>query len=65
MQILNVEYRSNRLLDHTQTLYLDLGDQRSVEITQMKTTSYGREPQNIKKGIYQQPLIGSYSKKLA
>jgi hypothetical protein len=34
---------------------------RSVRLLQMKTTSYGRRPQNIKSGIYQQPLIGSYS----
>ena len=27
----------------------------------MKTTSNGRRPQNIKSGISQQPLIGSYS----
>ena len=28
---------------------------------QWKTTSNGRRPQNIKSGISQQPLIGSYS----
>jgi hypothetical protein len=28
---------------------------------QLKTTSNGRQPQNIKSGIYQQSLIGSYS----
>ena len=27
----------------------------------MKKTAYGRQPQNIKSGISQQPLIGSYS----
>ena len=27
----------------------------------MKMTSNGRQPQNIKSGISQQPLIGSYS----
>ena len=27
----------------------------------MKTTSDGRRPQNIKSGLSQQPLIGSYS----
>ena len=27
----------------------------------MKTTSNGRQPQNIKSGISQQPLIGVYS----
>ena len=27
----------------------------------MKTTSNGRQPQNIKSGIFQQPFIGSYS----
>ena len=34
---------------------------QSVQILQMKTTSHGRRPQNIKSGISQQPLIGSYS----
>ena len=34
---------------------------QSVRILQMNTTSYGRRPQNIKSGIYQQPLIESYS----
>ena len=27
----------------------------------MKTTLNGRQPENIKSGLYQQPLIGSYS----
>ena len=27
----------------------------------MKTTSNGRQPQNMKRGISQQPLVGSYS----
>jgi hypothetical protein len=30
---------------------------QSVRILQMKTTYYGRRPQNIKSGISQQPLI--------
>ena len=61
LKILKVEYLSNRLLDHTQILNLDLSDQKqSVQILQMKTTSHGRRPQNIKSGISQQPLIGSY-----
>ena len=59
LKILNVEYLSNRLLDHTQ-LRLRWPKQ-IVQILKMKTTSHGRLPQNIKSGISQQPLIGSYS----
>ena len=34
---------------------------QSVQILQMKMTSHGRQPQNIKSGTSQQPLIGSCS----
>jgi hypothetical protein len=34
---------------------------QSVQILQMKTTSHGRRPQNIKSGTSQQPLDRSYS----
>ena len=34
---------------------------RTIEMLVMKTTSNGRQPQNIKRGIPQQPLIQSFS----
>ena len=51
LKILKVEYLSNLLLDLTHIL----------GILKMKTTSNGRRPQNIKRGISQQPCIWSYS----
>ena len=33
---------------------------QTVQMFQMKMTSNGRWPQNIKSGIYQQPLVGPY-----
>ena len=62
LKVLKVEYLSNHLLDKTQILNLSLDDQTIFfKIFKMKTTSNGRRPQNIKSGISQQPLIGSYS----
>ena len=62
IKILKLEYLSNHLLDHTQILKLSLDDQtKCLLIFKMKTTSYGRQPQNIKSGISQLPLMGSYS----
>ena len=50
LKILKVEYLSNRLLEHTQILKLSLYDQTPCcQILQMKTTSNGRQPYNIKK----------------
>ena len=59
LKILNVKYLSNRLLDLTQILNFDFGDQRKAQILQMKTTSHKRRPQKIKSGISHQQLIGS------
>ena len=61
LKILKVEYLSNHWLDFPQILHLSSGDQTKFKNTQMKTTSNGRQPQNIKSGISQQPLIGSFS----
>ena len=55
--ISKVEYLSNSLLDQTQILNFE----QSTPILQMKMTSHGRRSQNIKSGISQQPLMGSYS----
>jgi hypothetical protein len=59
LKMLEVEYISNPLLDHTQILNLSLDD-HILQILTMQTTSNGRRPQNIKSGISQKPLIGSY-----
>jgi hypothetical protein len=71
-KILKVEYLSNHLLDHIQMLNLSLDDQTIFYKTfkwrrppmednlQWKTNSNGRRPQNMKCGISQQPLIGSF-----
>ena len=62
LKILKVEYLSNHLLDHSQILNLSFDDQIIIlEIFKMKTASNGRRLQNIKSGISQKPLIGSYS----
>ena len=46
--------RHNHWSDHTQILKLSLDDQnQSLQMLQTKMTSYGRRPQNMKKGIYQ------------
>ena len=55
LKILKVEYLSNHWLDLPQILKLSLWDQ-----TKIKNCSNGRQPQNIKSGISQQPLIRSY-----
>jgi hypothetical protein len=57
LKILKAEYLSNHLLDPTQILNLYLDYQKKVlQILEMKTTSNGRQPQNIKRAISQQPL---------
>ena len=56
-KILKVEYLSNHWPDLSQSL----GDQTKIKMLETKTTSNGRRPQNIKSGISQQPLIGSFS----
>ena len=62
LKILKVEYLSNHVLDHSLILNLSFDDQIIIlEIFKMKTASKGRRHQNIKSGIHQQPLIGSYS----
>ena len=58
-EILNVEYLSNHLLDYTQILNLSL-DGHS-QFLKMKTTSNGRQPQNVKSGRSQQPLTMDYT----
>ena len=49
LQIQKVEYLSNHISDHTSILNLGSDDQ-----------SNRRQHQNIKSGISQQPLFGSY-----
>jgi hypothetical protein len=52
---MEVEYLGNHLLDHSQILSLSLHDK-----TIFCKYFEGRQPQNIKIGISQQPLIASY-----
>ena len=54
--MLKVEYLSNNLVDHTKILILSLDDETIL----YKSLKLGR-PQNIKSGISQQQLSGSYS----
>jgi hypothetical protein len=64
LKILKVEYLSNHRSDLPQISNSDKGDQTQIKFGlnfEMKTTSDGRRPQNIKSGIFQQPLIGSSS----
>jgi hypothetical protein len=59
-----VEYNSNHSSDLLKILNLSLGDQTKMKFGlkyEMKTTSDGRQPQNSKRGISQQPMIGSSS----
>ena len=60
LKILKVEYLSNHLLDHTQILNLSLYDQTII----CKSFKWRQLPMeddlNIKSGISQEPLIGSY-----
>jgi hypothetical protein len=66
LKILKVEYHSNYWSDLSQISNLSLGDQTKIKFGlefEMKTTSnrplMKRQPQNIKSGISQQPLIRS------
>ena len=71
LTIYKAEYLRNHCLNLTQILKLGWGDQtelyrcfqwrQPVIKDDLKITSNGRQPQNIKSGISQQPLIGSYS----
>ena len=61
LKMLKVEYLSNHSSDPPQILNLRSGDQTKIKMLDMKTTSNGRRPQNIKSWISQQPLIGSSS----
>ena len=69
LKIFKVEYLSNHWLDLPQTLNLRSGDKiknkhawNEEDLQYKKTTSHnGRQPQNIKSWIFQQPLIGSSS----
>jgi hypothetical protein len=58
-----MEYLSEHWTDLPQILNLSLEDQTEIKkiIVEMKTTSNGRRPQNIKSWISQQPLIRSSS----
>ena len=65
IKILKVEYLNNHWSDLTQILNLSLDDHTKLKIswnedyTQRKRTFNGRQHQNIKSGISQQPLVGS------
>ena len=48
LKILKVKYLSNHSLDPPQILNLSSGDQTKIKMLEMKTTSNGRRPQNIK-----------------
>ena len=61
LKMLKVEYLSNHSSDPPQILNLRSGDQTKIKMLDMKTTSNGRRPQNIKSWISQQPLIRSSS----
>ena len=57
INVCDMEYLSNRWTDLPQILNLSLGDQTEKnKMVEMKTTSNGRRPQNIKSKISQQPL---------
>jgi hypothetical protein len=56
-----MEYLSDHWPDPPKILNLSSEDQTKIKMLEMKTTSNGRRPQNIKSGISQQPLIGSSS----
>ena len=56
LKILKAEYLSNRLLDHTQILNLDLDDQTIFyKSFKIKTTLM---EDDLKMLLFQQPLIG-------
>ena len=61
LKILKVEYLSHHSSDHPQILNLSSGTKQKYKMLEIKTTSNGRRPQNIKSWISQQPLIGSSS----
>ena len=48
LKILKVEYLSNHSSDPPQILNLRSGDQTKIKMLDMKTTSIGKRPQNIK-----------------
>jgi hypothetical protein len=48
LKLLKVEYLSNRSSDPPQILNLSSGVQTKIKMIEMKTTSNGRRPQNIK-----------------
>jgi hypothetical protein len=47
LKILKVEYLNNQSLDPPQMLNLSSGDQTKIKMLEKKTTSNGRQPQNI------------------
>ena len=53
LKILKVEYLSNHWSDLPQILNLSSGDQTKIKMLEIKTTSNGRRPQNMKSGISQ------------
>jgi hypothetical protein len=61
LEISKLEHLSNHILDHAKILNLSLNDLTIFLNTQNKKTSKGRQIQNIKSLISQQPLIGSCS----
>ena len=48
LKILKVKYLSNHSSDPPQILNLRSGDQTKIKMLEMKRTSNGRQPQNIK-----------------
>ena len=59
LKMLKVEYLRNHWSDLPQILNLSLGNHINIRQIEMKTSSDGRRPQNIKSWISQQPLIRS------
>ena len=53
LKILKIEYLSNHSSDPPQILNLRSGDQTKIKMLEMKMTSNGRRPQNIKSWISQ------------
>jgi hypothetical protein len=60
LKIIKVKYLSNHLLDPTQILNLYCKKVLNEDDLKWKTHFNLKRPQNIKNGISQQPLIGSY-----
>ena len=64
LKVSEFEYLSNHWSDFPQILNLSSGDQTKINLN-MKMTSNGRWPQNIKSWIAQQPSFGASSKDIS